>query len=202
MMPNRFFAAPSALSAKTSLLALLCLACSSAALAQVSLVPAQIAPGFLQAPDPTTQIQVTPLTEAGQLERQGRYPEALAKVDTVIAADPDQARPRFLKGVILMNMNRPADAIKVFEKLREDFPELPEPYNNLAVLYMRQGLFEQARATLEIAVQANPAYALAHENLGDIYTRMAANEYALGGGNAARKLQLARDILTPPAAKR
>ncbi len=202
MMPNRSFAALSALSAKASLLALLCLAGSPAALAHVSLVPAQIAPGFLQAPDPSTQIRVTPLTEAGQLERQGRYHEALSKVDTVIAADPDQARPRFLKGVILMNMNRPADAIKVFEKLREDFPEVPEPYNNLAVLYMRQGLFEQARATLEIAVQANPGYAMAHENLGDIYSRMAANEYTLAGANAARKLQLSRDILTPPPVKR
>ncbi|MDD5296342.1 MAG: tetratricopeptide repeat protein [Rhodocyclaceae bacterium] len=193
MMPNRPFVAPSA---RAMLLISLWLSSASAAFAQVSAQPALAASVLFPSPAPAPQ-KVTPLTEAGQLERQGRYAEALVKIEGVIAAEPGEVRPRFLKGVILMNMNRQNDAIAQFETLRDEFPELPETYNNLAVLYMRQGRVEQARSTLEIAVRANPAYAVAHENLGDIYARMAAGEYAQAGGNAARKLQLVREIITP-----
>lgn len=150
---------------------------------------------------PATPPAVTPLTEAGQLERQGRYAEALAKVKTIVDAEPGEARPRFLMGVILMNMNRLDDAITVFQKLREDFPELPEPYNNLGVLYLRQGKFQQAQNALEIAVQAHPGYATAHENLGDLYAHLAGQEYAKGGAPAEKKLQAVRQILTPAPAR-
>ena len=145
---------------------------------------------------PVTPPVATPLTEAGQLERQGRYAEALARVDTAIAAEPGEARPRFLKGVILMDMNRLDDAIAVFQKLREDFPELPEPYNNLGVLYLRQGKFQQAKDALEIAVQAHPGYATAHENLGDLYAHLAGEEYAKGGDSGLKKLQVVRQMLS------
>jgi Flp pilus assembly protein TadD len=196
MMPNRSFAA---LPAMAVLLVGLSLAGPSAA--QTASFPIQAA--TVSAPDatPSSRPLVTPLTEAGQLERQGRYPEALAKVEAVITAEPDQARPRFLKGVILMDMNRLNEAVTQFEKLRDDFPEIAETYNNLAVLYMRQGRVVQARNTLEIAVQAHPEYATAHENLGDIYARMAADQYAQGGNNAARKLQKVSELLSPPPTK-
>jgi tetratricopeptide (TPR) repeat protein len=192
MMPNRSFAA---LPAVAALLVSLSLAGPSAA--QTASFPIQAA--TVLAPDtaPSSQPLVTPLTEAGQLERQGRYPEALAKIEAVIASAPDQARPRFLKGVILMDMNRLNEAVALFEKLRDDFPEIAETYNNLAVLYMRQGRLAQARNTLEIAVQAHPDYATAHENLGDVYARMAGDEYAQAGNNAARKLQKIRELLSP-----
>lgn len=196
MMPNRSFAA---LPAMAALLTGLSLAGPSAA--QTASFPVQAI--TVAAPDmaPSSQPLVTPLTEAGQLERQGRYPEALAKVETVIASEPDQARPRFLKGVILMNMNRLNEAVAQFEKLRDDFPEIAETYNNLAVLYMRQGRLTQARNTLEIAVQSYPEYAMAHENLGDVYARMAADQYAQGGNSAARKLQKVSELFSAPPAK-
>ena len=65
----------------------------------------------------------------------------------------------------------------VTETSLEDMPELPEPYNNLAVLYAAKGRYDDARRVLETAVQANPDYALARENLGDLYARLAAREY-------------------------
>ena len=196
MMPNRPFAA---LPATAAFLVGLLLAGTSAA--QTASFPIQAATVAVPDAAPSSRPLVTPLTEAGQLERQGRYAEALAKIEPVNASDPDQARPRFLKGVILMDMNRLNEAIAQFEKLRDDFPEIAETYNNLAVLYMRQGRVAQARNTLEIAVQAHPDYATAHENLGDVYARMAADQYAQGGNSAARKLQKLSDLLSPPSSK-
>lgn len=84
---------------------------------------------------------------------------------------------RFIKGMILSEQGKSADAINVFQKLTEDYPELPEPYNNLAVLHASAGNYDKARVALERAIRTNPAYATAHENLGDVYAKLASQSY-------------------------
>ncbi|MGE5491066.1 MAG: hypothetical protein ACM31P_07300, partial [Actinomycetota bacterium] len=74
------------------------------------------------------------LPEVQRLIKQGQYSQALDKVDSYLASKPKDAQGRFLKGLILTEMGKPNDAVAVFTKLTEDYPELPEPYNNLAVL--------------------------------------------------------------------
>jgi len=69
-------------------------------------------------------------------------------------------------------------AIEVFKALARDHPELPEPYNNLAVLYAARGDYEQARDALLSAINTHSSYATAHENLGDIYAKMAGQAYS------------------------
>ena len=109
--------------------------------------------------------------------KQGQYPQALEQVDKYLAAKPKDAQGRFLKGIVLTEMNKPNEAIAVFTKLTEDYPELPEPYNNLAVIYAQQKQFDKAKQALEMAIRTHPSYATAHENLGDIYARMASQAY-------------------------
>jgi tetratricopeptide (TPR) repeat protein len=133
--------------------------------------------------------------DASKLFKQGNYAGALDKIETVIAANPRDARARFLKGLILTEQNKPLDAIKVFAALTEDYPELPEPYNNLAVLYASQGQYDKARKSLEMAIRTHPSYAIAHENLGDVYAKMASEAYdkalQLDRSNAAAQTKLA-----------
>ena len=117
------------------------------------------------------------LPEIQLLVKQGQFPQALAKADAYLSAHPKEAAVRFLKGVILTEMERPTDAIAVFSKLTEDFPALPEPYNNLAVLYAQQKQYDKARVALEMAIKTHPSYSVAHENLGDIYARLASQSY-------------------------
>ncbi|MEJ7686260.1 MAG: tetratricopeptide repeat protein, partial [Variovorax sp.] len=113
---------------------------------------------------------------------------------------------RFLRGVILTEQGKQADAVAVFTQLTQDFPELPEPYNNLAALYASQSQFDKARAALEMAIKLNPGYATAHENLGDVYARLAGQSYGraqqLEAGNATAqpKLALIRQMFAAPAA--
>ncbi len=85
---------------------------------------------------------------------------------------------RFEKGVILTDSKRSAEAIDVFRRLAEDYPELAEPYNNLATLYAATGDYDGARTELEHALRANPNYGVAHENLGDVYAMLASRSYA------------------------
>ncbi len=142
-------------------------------------------------------------TEVNQLARQGKSAEALAKADAYIASKPRDPQMRFLRGVILADQGRQAEAITAFTQLTQDFPELPEPYNNLATLYAAQNQFSQARAALEMAIKLNPSYATAHENLGDVYIRLAAQSYARAqqlepaNTSIASKLALIREIFAP-----
>lgn len=133
--------------------------------------------------------------DASKLFKQGNYAGALEKIETVITANPRDARARFLKGLILTEQSKPAEAIKVFTSLTEDYPELPEPYNNLAVLYASQGQYDKARKSLEMAIRTHPSYAIAHENLGDVYAKMASEAYdkalQLDRSNAAAQTKLA-----------
>ncbi|MFA5825533.1 MAG: tetratricopeptide repeat protein [Gallionellaceae bacterium] len=117
------------------------------------------------------------IQDASKLFKQGQHAQALEKVDALLAAKPKDAQARFLKGLILTEQSKTADAIKVFTALTDDYPELPEPYNNLAVLYAGQGQYEKAKVALEMAIRTHPSYATAHENLGDIYAKMASQAY-------------------------
>ena len=141
------------------------------------------------------------LGDAQRLLKQGKFEEAREKIDAVLGENPRDAHGRFLKGLLLSETQQRDEAIAVFSGLTEDYPEMPEPYNNLAVLYAQQKHYEQARHALEMAVHAHPSYATAHENLGDIYTALASQSYdkasRLEGASRSvgRKLTLSRDIL-------
>lgn len=149
-----------------------------------------------------TAVHADEYAEVGQLLRAGKAAEALARADQYLSAKPRDPQMRFIKGVIQTEAGRSQDAIATFQRLTEDFPELPEPYNNLAVLYANQNQFDRARTALEMAIRTNPSYSTAHENLGDIYARLASQAYSralqLDGSNAGvpPKLSLIRDLFS------
>lgn len=148
----------------------------------------------------TVHAQTDDYAEVNRLVRSGQLNEALAKADQYLGTKPRDPQMRFLKGVIQTESGRSSDAIATFLKLTEEFPELPEPYNNLAVLYASQSQFDKARVALEMAIRTNPSYATAHENLGDVYAKLASQAYSkalqLDGSNTgvAPKLSLIRNL--------
>ena len=141
------------------------------------------------------------LAEARKLVEAKRYDDALAKLDALSQSRPREARARFMKAVVQTDLGKSQDAVATLRDLVADFPELPEPRNNLAVLYAAQGNYPLARDELELAIAAAPDYAIAHENLGDVYARLAIASYeraaALDKSNRTlpQKLKLAREML-------
>lgn len=131
----------------------------------------------------------------GQLLRAGKLDEARAQVDRLLTSRPRDPQLRYYRGLIQRESGQLPEAMATFTKLTEDHPELPEPYNGLAVIHAAQGDFEQARAALEKAIRANPGYATAHENLADLYVRLACRAYGkaqqLDANNAALQAKLA-----------
>lgn len=162
--------------------------------------------------------EYTPVT---QLMGRGQLVEAMQKVDAYLAKNPRDPQMRFLKGLIQQDSGKTADAIATYLRLNEDYPELPEPYNNVAVLYAAQGQLERARGALEAAIRNSRSYAVAHENLGDVYARLAAQAYSqaqqldstnpslapklalirqlTGAGTPARQVPPTTDRARPPA---
>ena len=147
------------------------------------------------------------LKEAGTLIKDKQLEAAESKLDTLISQRPREPQARFLKGVVESERGHADAAMTIFRDLIADYPELPEPYNNLAVLYAQKGQYEQAKLALETAIRTAPNWAVARENLGDIYARLAATEYERAAKldrdnkTAPAKLTMVRNLLaaTPPA---
>lgn len=154
---------------------------------------------------PLAMAQAEDYAEVNRLLRAGQMSEALSKADAFLAGKPRDPQMRFLKGVIQTESGKTSEAITTFTKLTEDYPELPEPYNNLAVLYAGQSQFDKARAALEMAIRTNPSYATAHENLGDVYAKLASQAYSkalqLDASNTGvqPKLSLIRNLFAADA---
>lgn len=146
------------------------------------------------------------IDEVAKLVEQGKVAQASKQADSYLKQNPGNIQMRFLQGVIAAEQKKNSQAIKVFTALTQDYPNLPEPYNNLAVLYAAEGKERKASEILELAIRTNPSYATAHENLGDLYARMASEAYSkalqLDGRRQAiqPKLALITQIFPQPEA--
>lgn len=187
----------SSIAASTLLFAAFAACGAQAAWAQDAATPAAAA-----APTGGPRAATAALESARKLFAEHRNDEALTAIDAGLKAVPNDLQLRFERGVVLADSGRTDEAIETFEALTQEFPELPEPHNNLAALYAAHGDLDRARAALEEAVRALPSYSLANENLGDIHLRLAERAYqravsADAGNRAAReKLALARELIS------
>jgi len=109
--------------------------------------------------------------------RNGQLADALTQAEQYLSSNPRDPQMRFLKALIQQDAGQQAEAIAAYTALTQEYPELSEPYNNLAVLHAAQGRYDQARAALEMAIRTNKDYAVAHENLGDVYLGLAGLSY-------------------------
>jgi Flp pilus assembly protein TadD len=169
------------------------------AVALLVVAAALVLPGVGRAQADAAATEAVELREIDRLARELRLDEALRRLDALLERSPRNVQARFLRAVLLGEAARSDEAAAAFEAMTQEFPELPEPYNNLAVIHAAAGRYEVARALLLRAIDVAPNYVTARENLGDLYLAMAADVYAralaLDPGNAAleRKLKLARE---------
>ncbi|MDR0771346.1 MAG: hypothetical protein LBE75_09185 [Burkholderiales bacterium] len=125
-----------------------------------------------------------------------KWPEALATADAMSKERPREPQARFLRTLVLTELGREEEAKRELQTLVADYPELPEPHNNLATLYAKKGQYDLARRELERALTAVPDYGIAHANLADLYLQQAIEHYrraaALNKNNRDSKALLTR----------
>ncbi|HZV62821.1 MAG TPA: tetratricopeptide repeat protein [Methylophilaceae bacterium] len=159
---------------------------------------------FLAAALASFSLQADELGEIARQVRNGQQATALERVNTYLKANPADVQAMFLKGVALSELNKREEAVHTFTQIIEKYPSLPEPYNNLAVLYAEQGQYDKARRVLEAALKTHPSYATAHANLANVYAYMASEAYDKAfqldkskGRPSASKLAMINDLSAP-----
>lgn len=131
----------------------------------------------------------------------GELAPALQRAQRAMQARPADAQARFLYGVVLMDLERDDEALAVFTQLSEEYPELPDPLNNVAVLQARAGHLALARLALEAALRNQPGHRAALANLGQVHLMLAVQawEQAATQGpldaQLLRRLEAARTLL-------
>lgn len=156
---------------------------SLAVVATLTAAPAfaQNGPLSLSAPPaaPSGVVSTDPgMVPAQKAVNEKRYTDAIAAFDKVLASNPRNAQARFQRAWAMAKAGHDDDAIKAFSEMAQDFPELPEPHNNLALLYAKRGDLKRAESELLQAIDAKPDYGIAYGNLGDVYRRLAEKAYA------------------------
>jgi len=118
------------------------------------------------------------MADAEKAAQQRRYAEAVERFDKVIAANPRNVQARFERAWALSQAGREDEAVQAFHEIAQEYPELPEPHNNLALIYARRGDLKRAEAELLAALEAKPGFAIGYTNLGDVYRKLAERSYA------------------------
>ncbi|HVL10855.1 MAG TPA: tetratricopeptide repeat protein [Burkholderiaceae bacterium] len=129
------------------------------------------------------------------------YAAALASYERVLAANPRNVQARFQRGVALNSLNRTDEAAAAFESLTQDFPDLPEPYNNLAMIRVKGGDLAGAQQALQMAVRLRPDFAVANGNLATVHLLQArraleqVTRVSPGNAGAAQRLRALNELL-------
>ena len=149
------------------------------------------------------------VTDARTLAASGDIPAAVRKVERALEVKPRDVQLRFLLGVLLMDSQRDDAAMTAFLQLSQEYPELPDPYNNMALLHARAGRLEAALVAVQEALRAEPSHRTAQANLGQLHMMLAIKAWeslALAGPvepALRRRLEGARSLLMPaPVAAR
>lgn len=124
-----------------------------------------------------TPARADDLATAQRLWLAGQKIQAIEQVEQALTRSPDDLQLRFALGVMRMEQGERAKASNIFTRLTQDFPDLADPYNNLAVLHAAAGELDAAQAALEQALRLQPEHAQAQENLGDVLLRLALRAY-------------------------
>jgi Flp pilus assembly protein TadD len=124
---------------------------------------------------------------------------ALQQARQAAAADPGNPKVRFALGVLLIDAQQDAEAMELFVAMTEQFPSLPEPFNNIALLHARSGRWDAAREALESALRNDPGHRVARENLGDVHLQLALQAWGAaaagnGGPGLQHKLKIGREL--------
>jgi tetratricopeptide (TPR) repeat protein len=154
-------------------------------------------------PDPVTKNGVP--SDIEKLVKAKKYPEAIESIDKRLKKTPGNVQLRYVKARMQIEMRQWDAAKKTLVEITQQFPELPEPYNNLAALAANQGNWIEARDYLELALKLRPSYTVASANLGEVYIRLGAQAYDNAAKDAAlnqrqytNRAKALMDLLNPP----
>ncbi|MDQ6968399.1 MAG: tetratricopeptide repeat protein [Mariprofundaceae bacterium] len=107
----------------------------------------------------------------------GRVAVAEDLLNKQVQSEPNDYQAWFLLGVAQARTKHFHQAIEAFRQVIELRNDLAEPHNNLAVIYNELGDVKAAVSELEQSLQKHPGYAIAEENIANLYIKLALQYY-------------------------
>lgn len=105
-------------------------------------------------------------------------PQPLQSVPTTSVSPDSDIQQQFAQALALEKAGKLDEAMRVYAKLIQEQPALPEAYNNLAGLYVQRGELTKAKSLLEAGLHTNASFATLFENLSAINVTMARDSYS------------------------
>ena len=119
----------------------------------------------------------TSVAQLHELITQQRFVDAAATGEQLLRQNPLQPQTRFLTAYAHQMSSQTDRAVSLYQGLIEDHPQLPEPRNNLAMIYLAQGDYDRASQLLVDAPNTHSSYATAYDNLSQVYKGIASEAY-------------------------
>jgi len=111
------------------------------------------------------------------LIEQSQFVAAAQSGEKLLLQNPQDSEARFLTAYAYQMSGKPDQAILLYETLIRDNPALPEPRNNLAMIYLARGDYDLASQLLIDAINTRSSYATAYANLSLVYKGIASEAY-------------------------
>jgi tetratricopeptide (TPR) repeat protein len=122
----------------------------------------------------------------------GRHAGSDKEVKPAQMPEGDSAQLKFVQCVQQAQQDAPKKSIACFQRLIQEYPELPEAYNNIGVLYAGMGMHVEARKWFERGLTQQKAYATLHQNLLNLQSEINRSAYA-----AALQLDISKNNVQP-----
>ena len=136
----------------------------------------------------------TTLRQLHGMVEQSRFAEAKVAAEQMLLQNPEHEQVLFLGAFAYQQSAQPDEAARLYRRVIEINPALPEPRNNLAMIYLDQGDYDRASELLIEAINTHPSYATAYENLSRIYKGIASEAYRRALSESSEPAQYAHDI--------
>jgi tetratricopeptide (TPR) repeat protein len=124
-----------------------------------------------------TALAAASMQQMQQLISQERFVDAVSTGEQLLSQNPRHSQARFLTAYAYQMSAQTDRAISLYQGLIEDNPQLPEPRNNLAMIYLARGDYDRASQLLVEAINTRSSYAIAYENLSQVYKGLASEAY-------------------------
>jgi len=124
-----------------------------------------------------TTLAAASVPQMQQLITQKRFVDAASVGEQLLDRNPRHSQARFLTAYAYQMSAQTDQAIRLYQGLIEDNPQLPEPHNNLAMIYLAQGDYDRASQLLVEALNTHSSYAIAYDNLSQVYKGIASEAY-------------------------
>lgn len=148
---------------------------------------------------PETRTQLS--NRINSLINSGQYQTALNEIHKVftssgyIESPGEDVQLRFLEARAYAASGQSQQALSSYKNLSSKYPELPEPYNNLAAMQMQLGLLDEAYESLTMATTLRPNYGIAQRNLGVVHLLKAEQSFDKAAKQRVRGAQQAAEAV-------